>query len=113
MKAFMNSMGINSVLAESLVGAKKAQEDERPEVQPRCANYTTGLPEVGTVCLVKSIHRFSPVNGQPIACRVTKDVYWDVRFEPPRPVMMMEILTGPHKGHWGQVTINKNVIWMK
>lgn len=109
MKAFMNSMGINSVLAESLVGAKKAQEQE-PEQH---ANYPDDLPEVGTVCLVKSIHRFSPVNGQPIACKVTKDVYWDVRFEPPRPVMMMEILTGPHKGHCGQVTINKNVIWMK
>lgn len=105
MKAIMNSMGINPVLAKSLVGAKKAQEEYD--------NYPDELPEVGTVCLVKSIHRFSPVNGQPIACKVTKDVYWDIRFEPPRPVMMMEILTGPHKGHCGQVTINKNVIWMK
>lgn len=100
MKAFMGSMGINQEIASAMVDAASKKY---PEV----------LPVVGTVCLVKSIHKFSAVDGQPIVCKVIKDVYWDVRFEPARPVMMMEILSGPHKGHQGQVTINENVAWLK
>lgn len=74
--------------------------------------YSKTYPLKGTRCLVRTKGKFND-NGDAVTAIVISDDY-KIEKRTGAPYVRMQIVTGPNKGHTGDVTlIVGNVMWFK